>query len=137
MTSPSYKSLLPIVQGAFANTKGRYCRFPTEISGMFNDFHPEGYRIMGIVDSRGRECFHPDSIGTVGIFGSTVSYVVEICRHTDARHSGMYRDLINYRVNIFRIRNDGWKLEKRGNKLAFFFRDATFYKRFVRVTLLC
>src|SRR3989344_3427748 len=94
MTSPSYKSLLPIVQGAFANTKGRYCRFPTEISGMFNDFHPEGYRIMGIVDSRGRECFHPDSIGTVGIFGSTVSYVVEICRHTDARHSGMYRDLI-------------------------------------------
>ena len=45
-------SLLPDIQDTFGNPKGRDGSFPTVITRMFQNLHPEGHRVMGIVDGR-------------------------------------------------------------------------------------
>lgn len=71
----------PVIQRAFANAKGGNARFPPKVSSMFNNLYAESDWVMGIVHGRGGQCFHPDSIGTVGIFRLTVSYAFKICWH--------------------------------------------------------
>src|SRR3990172_12420645 len=73
--------LLPVVEGAFPNPKGRNSCLPPKVSGVFNDLYPEGYWIMSVIHGRGGQCFHPDSIRTSGKFALGVDCVMDICWH--------------------------------------------------------
>lgn len=90
-------SVPPHIENAFGNAKGRYCSFPSKVSGVFNDFHPKSNWIVGIIHGRGGQCFHPGSIDVSGVFHLSVCCVMDICWHIfTASHSNMYRDLITY-----------------------------------------